>query len=92
MPRVHEMMPPRSITPTTGMWARLDADMQAFLLTIAANVKVLLGRGKADDAQDELESHGLGAEDQAALWTRFDSGERSVLKAVQAARRGKETL
>jgi hypothetical protein len=91
MPRVHEMLPQsRSvITPTTGMWERLDDDMRAFLADIAANVRILLGRGRADDAVDEIESHKLEPENFAALWTQFDSGERSVLKAVMAARRAK---
>lgn len=65
----------------------MDAEMQAWLLDIAANVKILLGRCKSDDAYDELESYGLDVEAQAALWTRFDSGERRVLSAVMTARK-----
>ncbi len=89
MPRVHEMMPPRSITPTTGAWEAMDEGMQALLLDIAANVKLLLWRGKADDAYDELQSHKLDASEGAALWTRFESGERRVLKAVADCRRAR---
>lgn len=84
------MVPQRSITPTTGMWEAMDADMQALLEDVAGNVKVLLGRMKADDAYDELESHKFSIEEQAAIWTRFDSGERTVLKAVANARRQRE--
>lgn len=91
MPRIHEMLPQsRSvITPTTGMWERLDDDMRAFLTDIAVNVRILLCRGRADDAIDEMDSYQLEPENHAALWTRFDSGERSVLKAVMAARKAK---
>lgn len=87
MPRVHEMTEQHSITPTSGAWAEMDADMQAWLLEIAANVKVLLARLRADDAYDEMEFYQLEPEAQVALWTRFESGERRVLKAVAEARK-----
>lgn len=88
MPRVSEMLPASSsITPTAGLWDALDYKTRAWLEDIAANVKVLLGRCKSDDAYDEMESHGLDAELQVALWTQFDSGERRVLNAVMAARK-----
>lgn len=88
MPRVAEMIP-HSITPTSGLWEELDSDTQAWLLDIAENVRLLLFRGKSDDAHDEMESYRLEPELQVALWTRFDSGERRVLKAVAAARKEK---
>lgn len=78
---------PRSITPTAGLWDELDGDTQAFLLDIAANVKLLLWRGKSDDAYDEMESYHLEPESQVALWTQFDSGERRILKAVAETRK-----
>lgn len=86
MPRVSEMIP-HGITPTTGFWEELDSETQNWLSDIAANVKLLLWRGKADDAQDELESYGLTVELYIAIWTRFESGERRVLKAVMTARK-----
>ena len=64
--------------------------MQAFLLDIAANVKLLLWRQRADDAVDEIDSHKLGTDEWVALWTRFESGERRVLKAVMDARKERE--
>lgn len=87
MPRVSEMTGRSVITPTTGMWEALDECMQAYLLDIASNVRVLLGRGKADDAYDEIQSYKLEPENYAALWTRFDSAERRLLKAVGQYRR-----
>lgn len=88
MPRVSEMLPAASsITPTSGLWDALDFETRTWLEGIAANVKVLLGRCRSDDAFDELESYGLDVELQAAIWTRFDSGERRVLNAVMAARK-----
>lgn len=79
----------RSIVPTTGLWDALDYTTQAWLTDIACNVKTLLARTRADDAWDELLSHRLDAENHAALWTRFESGERRVLTAVAEARRAK---
>lgn len=87
MPRICEMLRSMSATPTAGMWEELAFDERECLLEVAANVKVLLSRGKGDDAHDELYSHGLDPEYLAALWTRFESGERRVLKAVYAARK-----
>lgn len=78
---------PRAITPTGGLWDELDLDMQNFLSEIAYNVASLLARGKSDDAYDEMESHGLGPDEQVALWTRFTSGQRRILKAVAATRK-----
>lgn len=86
MPRISEMIS-RPITPTSGLWEALDEDMQLFLCEIAANVRTLLGRGKSDDAHDEMESHRLEPEALAALWTRFESGERRILKAVAETRK-----
>jgi hypothetical protein len=82
----------RPITPTTGMWEQFDADMRAYMTEIAGNVRLLLGRQRADEALDELESYRLEPEALAALWTLFNSGERTVLKAVLTARRAKEEL
>lgn len=88
MPRVHEMR--RSgCTPTSGEWASLPPDVQELLSNIAANVKVLLARMRAEDAYDEMHSLDMEATEEVALWTRFDSSERAVLKAVAAARREK---
>lgn len=86
MPRIAEMIS-RPIRPTSGLWDELEEDMQSLLSDIAANVKVLLGRGKADDAHNEMESHHLEPEALVALWTRFDSGERRILKAVAETRK-----
>lgn len=87
MPRVSEMLPPSPTTPTTGMWEAMDGEMQEWLSGIAANVKILIGRMRSDDAYDELRSHQLDVEAEAALWTRLDSNERRVLKAVGATRK-----
>lgn len=89
MPRISEMLPSMPITPTTGFWEAQDAEMREWLSGIAANVKVLLWRCKADDAYDELHSYGLEVETLAAIWTQFDSAERRVLKAVGTCRKEK---
>lgn len=87
MPRVSDMIGRHPITPTTGMWEAMDEDMKAYLSEIAANVRVLLGRGRADDAYDEIQSYKLETENYAALWTRFDSAERRLLRAVGECRK-----
>jgi hypothetical protein len=89
MPRISDMVR-RPITPSSGLWDALDPETQAWLDEIACNVKILLRRTRADDAWDELSSYRLEPENHAALWTRFESGERRVLTAVAEARRAKQ--
>lgn len=76
------------VTPTDGAWDVMDADSQAYLLKLAADVA---GRLDADpaDAWDYLHSQELGSDEKIALWTRFDSKQRSALKAAEAKTKGK---
>lgn len=70
------------IPATVGAWEAMDTDMQTWLEEIASNARTLLKNGKAQDAWDEIESHGLTQDALLALWTRLDSKERSALKKI----------
>lgn len=65
--------------PTDGVWEAQDADTQAFLMKIAADVIARVANDPAD-AMDYLETQQLGADEKAALWTRLDSKTRAALK------------
>lgn len=83
----HAQPPVQKVTPTDGAWERVDSDTQALLLKIAAQVIGRLGRDPAD-AWDYLHSQNLPADEKIALWTRFDSKQRSALKRAEAATKG----
>lgn len=61
-------------------WDKADADTKAWLEEIAGNVRALLNRGDVAGAFDEIEEKNLEIENKTALWSRFDSKERSALK------------
>ena len=72
----------RRITPTGGVWESLSVDMQNHLSDIAHRAHVLLTKGDVAGAWDEIteQDEALDADHKVALWTRFDSKERSALK------------
>jgi hypothetical protein len=71
---------------TTGYWESLGVDMQNVMLDTAARVATLLKKGDTKGAVAELTEASLhfdgDAELAAAQWTRFESHERSALKAA----------
>lgn len=67
-----------AVTPTAGVWERLDPDEQAFLERIAGEVRALMD--SPADAADHLKCQNLDADEKAAIWTRFDSKQRAALK------------
>ena len=78
-------------TPTEGAWEAMDADEQAFLMDIANNAAALLDSGDAEAAHDHIQSQNLTSDEKIALWTRFDSKQRSALKKADAAAKSKTT-
>ena len=71
--------------PTAGVWEAQTEESQAFLLKVAAQVKALLVSDGAASAADHLQAQGLDADEKAAIWTRFESSERTALtKAMKA--------
>lgn len=73
-----------AVTPTAGVWERLDPDEQAWLEKVAADVAAHLATDAAA-AADHLKAQQLDADEKAAIWTRFDSKQRSALKKAMAA-------
>lgn len=75
-------------SPTADSWDILDEDTKAAMLKMAAEVKMRVRKDPAD-AFDYVEGKNLDADEKAALWTRFDSQERSALTKIAKARTGK---
>lgn len=65
-------------SPIAPAWDALDEDTKSVMLKIAAEVVVRI-RNDPLDALEYLEGQGLSADEKAALWTRFDSAQRSAL-------------
>lgn len=70
----------KTITPTTGVWESLGADEQIFLMDVAGEVINLLKQNDIRGAVKHIEDQRLGADEKVALWTRFDSKQRSAMK------------
>lgn len=77
----HEVV---AVTPTGGVWERLDPEEQAWLEKVAADVAAHLPADPAA-AADHLKAQQLDADEKTAIWTRFDSKQRSALKKAMAA-------
>ena len=76
--------------PTAGVWEAQTEESQAFLLKVAAQVKALLVSDGAASAADHLQAQGLDTDEKAAIWTRFESSERTALtKAMKASNQEK---
>lgn len=69
-----------TITPTTGAWDAMDPEQQKDLNGIAVKIKDLIANNDVDGAIQGLKEQHLGADEYTALWTRFDSKQRSALK------------
>lgn len=74
-----------AVTPTAGVWERLDPDEQAWLEKVAIEVAEALNGGDPAAAADHLKAQQLDADEKAAIWTRFDSKQRIALKKAMAA-------
>ncbi len=76
------------ITPTAGLWENLTPDMQTQLQDIADGVRSQFTSKGALEAikmlQEESDHAKLGTEERGALWTRFDSKERSAMTKASA--------
>lgn len=72
-------------TPTEGAWDAMGEEEQAFLLDVARQAIDLLASDDAVAAHDHIQSQNLNSDEKIALWTRFDSKQRSALKRADAA-------
>ena len=67
---------------TVDVWDSLDADAQKWLQGIADGVRAELEKKGPAAALAVLKEQGLDADHSVALWSRFDSKERSSMKAA----------
>lgn len=75
-------LPASAKSVTQDEWDNLDGDTQKWLQSIADCVRLELSEKGADGAVKLLEEQGLSAEHKVAIWSRFDSKERSAMKAA----------
>jgi len=69
---------------TQAEWETLTPDQQAWLSNIAQCVKLEIATKGADAGYKLLEEQGLDNDMKTALWSRFDSKERSAIKDASA--------
>jgi hypothetical protein len=81
----HDVVPMLSGKPTDGAWDSMGEEGQSFLQEIAEYCIALIDSGDVSAALDHIESNRLIAEERIALWTRFNSKQRSALKKVAAS-------
>lgn len=62
------------------VWDTLGTDVQIRLQGIADHARSFLDGGKAKEAKELIEKENLDADLKVALWSRFDSKERSSMK------------
>jgi hypothetical protein len=70
---------------TKDVWDSLTTDEQTWLQDIADNVRMVLRDKGGPAAIATIEEQGLSADHKVALWSRFDSKERSAMKKKEAA-------
>lgn len=80
------------ITPTGGAFEELDTDMQTWVQDKAQAVRTLIKKGDIAGAWDELTADDAESDERTkvALWSRFDSKERSALKKECDSRKQKK--
>lgn len=68
------------ITPTGGAWDAMDAAQKSGLSQIVQHCIGLLVEDKPAEAFTYIKDQRLTADEQVAIWTRFNSVERSAMK------------
>jgi len=87
-PYVTPAMLNANIRPTADAWESMTEKQQSELMDIATVVKEYLDQGDIDSAAREISESGLEQEEKVALWTRFDSKQRTALtKALKGETR-----
>jgi threonine dehydrogenase-like Zn-dependent dehydrogenase len=77
-------MPKTTITPTTGAWEAMNEKQQSRLTDLATIMKEAITMMDVPEACRIMSDAGLETEEKVALWTRFDSKQRSAMKAAAA--------
>jgi hypothetical protein len=70
---------------TKDAWDSLSTDEQIWLTDMAESVRMVLNTKGGPAAIATIEEQGLSADHKVALWSRFDSKERSAMKKKEAA-------
>ena len=70
---------------TDDAWDSLSVDEQTWLNDLAESVRMVLNSKGGAAAVATIEEQGLSADHKVALWSRFDSKERSAMKKKEAA-------
>jgi len=60
----------------------MDDDEKDFLRTLAEEIKFLLSNNMAQDAVNRLHLENLTADEKVAIWSLFDSKQRSAMKSL----------
>lgn len=76
---------PASHSATAEAWNMMDGETQKFLEGVAMDVIAYLAKGRDVDAWERIEDAALDSDQKAALWSRFDSKQRSTLKSIATA-------
>lgn len=76
--------PSPAITPTADAWERVSEEERAFLTDIAMDAIAMIAGGNVLDAVKHIQAQKLDADETVALWTRFDSKQRSAMKKAKA--------
>ena len=76
--------PKAPITPTGGAWDGMTGEQQQNLERIAMDVISYLSKARDLDAAERIAAAELDTDEKVALWTRFDSKQRSALKKAMA--------
>lgn len=80
--------PAQKVKPTDGAWESMDDESQAFLLTVAAEVRNRMHDPL--DAAQYVRDQRLTSDEGAALWTQLDSKVRTPLKKALNELKAKE--
>ncbi len=86
----HEVKSLPAGRPLDGAWEGIGEDEQAFLLKVSDRVAELLDSGEPSLAQEHIEGQRLNSEEKMALWTRFNSKQRSALKKAAQEQKAKK--
>lgn len=78
------------IKPASGVWEALTPDVQTWLHDLSNEVRTLLERGDVKGACEHLDEQNLDNERKLAIWTRFDSKERTAMTTYRDMLKKKE--
>jgi len=71
---------PQAKSVAADVWDTMDTPTQIRLQGIADHARSFLDSGNVKEAKDLIEKENLDADLKVALWSRFDSKERSAMK------------